>query len=148
LQIFLGCLNYVHDFLKDLGIICKPLYLRLKKKPEPWTEQHTKIVQHIKEKLKYLPCFIIPHPNAQIIIETDASDLGFVGIRKQKLGNKSNKELVRFYSGSWNDTQKNYSTIKKAVLSIVLCIKKFEDDLYMKPFLLRVDCKSAKPIFK
>ena len=29
-----------------------------------------------------------------------------------------------------------------------MCIKKFEDDLYMKPFLLRVDCKSAKPIFE
>jgi len=25
---------------------------RLKKKPEPWTQEHTKIVQHIKEKGK------------------------------------------------------------------------------------------------
>ena len=35
LQRFLGCLNYVHDYFKDLGIICKPLYQRLKKSPKP-----------------------------------------------------------------------------------------------------------------
>jgi len=148
LQRFLGCLNYVHDFFKDLGIICKPLYQRLKKKPEPWTQEHTKIVQHIKEKVKYLPCLNIPQPNAHIIVETDASDLGFGGILKQRLDDSTKEDLVRFYSGSWNDTQKNYSTVKKEVLSIVLCIKKFEDDLYKKPFLLRIDCKSAKPILE
>ena len=38
--------------------------------------------------------------------------------------------------------------MKKQVLSILLCVKKFEDDLYMKPFLLRVDCKSPKPILE
>ena len=75
------------------------MYQRLKKKHEPWTQEHTKIVQHIKEKVKYLPCLNIPQPNAHI-------------------------------------------------LSIVLSIKKFEDDLYMKPFLLRIDCKSAKPILE
>ena len=112
------------------------------------TQEHTKIVQHIKEKVKYLPCLNIPQPNAQIIVETDASDIGFVGILKQKLDDKSKEELVRFFSGSWNDTQKNYSTVEKEVLSIVLCIKKFEDDLYMKQFLLRVDCQSTKPILE
>ena len=108
---FLGCLNYVHDFFKDLGIICKPLYQRLKKKPEPWTQEHTKIVQHIKEKVKYLPCLNIPQPNAHIIVETDASDLGFGGILKQRLDNSTKENLVRFYSGSLNDTQKNFSMI-------------------------------------
>ena len=104
LQRFLGCVNYVHDFFKDLGIVCKPLYQRLKKKPEPWIEQHTKIVQHIKEKIKYLPCLNIPQPNAQIIVEIEASDLGFGGILKQKINDQSKEEFVRFFSGAWNDT--------------------------------------------
>ena len=129
LQRFLGCLNYVHEFFKYLGTICKPLYQRLKKKPEPWTQEHTKTVQHIKEKIKYLPCLNIPQPNAKLIVETDASDLGFGGILKQKLDNKPKEEFVRYYSRSWNETQKNYSTVKKEVLSIILCIKKSEDDL-------------------
>ena len=48
----------------------------------------------------------------------------------------------------WNDTQKNYSTIKKEILSIVLCIIKFQSDLLNQKFLLRIDCKSAKEIYK
>ena len=43
---------------------------------------------------------------------------------------------------------KKYSTIKKEILAIVLCISKFQDDLFIKKFLLRIDCKSAKEIFQ
>ena len=56
LQRFLGCLNYIHDFFKDLESICKPLYDRLKKNPEPWIEKHTQVVRLIKSKIKELPC--------------------------------------------------------------------------------------------
>ena len=56
--------------------------------------------------------------------------------------------MVRYYSGSWNSTQKNYSTIKKEILIIVLCITKFVDDLYMKKFLLRIDCLAATHVLE
>ena len=35
----------------------------------------------------------------------------------------------------------------KKNLAIVLCIQKFQSDVFNKKFLLRVDCKSAKEIF-
>ena len=38
--------------------------------------------------------------------------------------------------------------LKKEVLAIVLCISKFQDDLYFKNFLLRIDCKSAKEVLQ
>jgi hypothetical protein len=44
--------------------------------------------------------------------------------------------------------QSNYSTIKKEMLSVVLCITKFQSDLLNQKFLLKVDCKSAKYILK
>jgi hypothetical protein len=36
--------------------------------------------------------------------------------------------------------------IKKEILSIVLCITKFQSDLLNKKFPLHVDCKSAKEV--
>ena len=42
----------------------------------------------------------------------------------------------------------NYSTIKKEILAIVLCIQKFQSNVFNKKFLLRVDCKSAKEILQ
>jgi len=36
----------------------------------------------------------------------------------------------------------------KEILSIVLCVSKFQSDLINKTFTLRVDCKSAKEILE
>ena len=60
----------------------------------------------------------------------------------------SNRPLVRFHSGIWSDSQRNYSTIKKEILSIEICISKFQDYLYNKKVLLRIDCKLAKEFYK
>lgn len=94
--------------------------------------------------VKILPFLGIPKPEAFMIVETDASGIGYWGILKQKISPKDNEQLVRYTSGVWNSAQKNYSTVKKEILSIVLCITKFQDDLVNKEFLIRVDYKSAK----
>ena len=41
--------------------------------------------------IKELPCLTIPNPDANLIVETDASDIGYGGILKQKLKD-DNKE--------------------------------------------------------
>lgn len=43
------------------------------------------IIKYIKQKVPILPCLNLPHPNANIIVETDASDIGFGGILKTKI---------------------------------------------------------------
>ncbi|KAL4183391.1 hypothetical protein AMTRI_Chr11g97990 [Amborella trichopoda] len=96
LQRFLGCLNYIADFIKDLAIIAKPLYDRLKKNPPKWRDKHTLVVQHLKGKAKELPCLVLADPNAYKIIECDASELGLGGILKQRTDNK--EQLVHFTS--------------------------------------------------
>ena len=60
-----------------------------------------------------------------MIVETDASDIGYGGILKQRKDPNSSEQLVRYTSVIWNSAQRNYSTIKKAILAIVLCITKF-----------------------
>ena len=44
--------------------------------------------------------------------------------------------------------QSNYSTIKKEILSIILCVSKFQTDLLNKKFLIRIDCKFAKHVLE
>ena len=131
MQRFLGSLNYVSDFIQDLSQLCAPLRQRLKKNSVPWNENHTKIVKIVKSRVKTLPCLALADHKAFKIVETDASDIGYGGILKQRSNNQ--ELLVRFTSGTWNHAQLNYSTIKKEILNIVL---------------LRVDCKSAKLILQ
>jgi len=75
------------------------------------------------------------------------SDIGYDGILKQQVHSNQPEQIVRFHSGVWNSAQKNYSTIKKEILSIVLCISKFQDDL-LNQKLIRVDCMSAKHVLE
>ena len=56
LQRFLGSLNYVVDFYQNLRILIKPLFQRLKKNPNPWSDEHNQIVKQVKSQVKELPC--------------------------------------------------------------------------------------------
>ena len=67
---------------------------------------------------------------------------------KQRVSPESPEQIVRFYSGIWNNAQLNYSTIKKEILSIILCISNFQSDLLNQKFLLCIDCKSAKYVIE
>ena len=107
-------------------------------------KDHTKIVKIVKSRVKTLPCLALADPKTFKIVETDASDIGYGGILKQRIDNQ--EMLVRYTLRTWNNAQLNYSTIKKEILSIVLCISKFQDDLLNQEVLLRVDCKSTKSV--
>jgi hypothetical protein len=148
LQWFLGSHNYVAEFYQNLRKQCKPLFDRLQSNPPPWTSVHTSIVKEIKQYVKTLPRLGIPTINYFTIVEIDASDIGYGGLLKQRISSNHPEQIFRFHSRVWNPAQSNYSTIKKEILSIVLCISKFQGDLLNKKFLVRVDCKRAKHVLE
>ena len=49
-----------------------------------------------------MPCLGIPSVDAFKIVETDASDIGYGGILKQRVSLESSEQIVRFYSEIWN----------------------------------------------
>ena len=60
-------------------------FQRLQNNPPPWTDTHTQIVRQIKKHVKTLPCLGLPSPGSFKIVETDASELGYGSILKQKV---------------------------------------------------------------
>ncbi|XP_060202030.1 uncharacterized protein LOC132630475 [Lycium barbarum] len=126
LQRFLGSSNYISPFYKNLAKDTSILYDRLKKIPKPWTDDHTQAVQKIKGKVNNLPCLTLANPNWQKIIKTDAYDIGYRGILKQLSPIDKQEYLVQFYSGKWNNSQKNDATVAKEILAIVKCFLKFQ----------------------
>ena len=81
---------------------CKPLFDRLQNNPPPWSDVHASLVKQIKS-VKTLPCLGIPTVDAFKIVETDASDIGYGGILKQRVSLESSEQIIRFYSGIWNN---------------------------------------------
>ena len=103
LQRFLGCLKYVRDFVPYLNNIVKPLHDRLRKNPPPWSGIHTQVVKEIKLKVQSIKCLYLPIPQAFKIVETDASDIGYGGIFKQRDNTQENS--IAYTSKHWNSTQ-------------------------------------------
>ena len=107
LQRFFGCVNYVADFPPNLGNS-----QTMKKNPFAWSHEHNQIVEHIKSKIKWLPCRGILKAHAFMIVQTDVSDKGFERILKQRL-DPNPEQLVRCHIGTWTWPPVHYSTIKE-----------------------------------
>ena len=127
---------------------CNPLFDQLQYNPPLWSDVHTSLVKQIKSHVKTLPYLGIPTVDAFKIVETDTSDIGYGGILKQRVSSKSSEQIVRFYSGIWNNAQLNYSTIKKEILYIVLCISKFQSDLLNQSFCYVLIAKVLNMLLK
>lgn len=84
----------------------------------------------LKEQQKGWDCFdyssILNNANQVPIKHIDRSWCFCSHLETQKL------YYVCFTSGTWNPAQKNYSTIKKEILAIVLSIHKFQLDILNK----------------
>jgi len=59
----------------------------------------TSAIRQIKTLVKKLPCLGIPDPSTFLIVETDASELGYGEILKQKISHDSKEQIVRYHSG-------------------------------------------------
>nr|XP_016476282.1 PREDICTED: uncharacterized protein LOC107797876 [Nicotiana tabacum] len=99
LQRFLGSLNYISPFIKDLAKDTSILYERLKKNPKAWTDDHSKSVRRIKQKVNNLSCLTLANPTWAKVVETDTSDIGYGEILKQCSPTDKQEYLVQFYSG-------------------------------------------------
>ena len=133
-------------FVPYLNNIVKPLHDRLRKNPPPCINIHTQVVKDIKLKIQSIKCEYLLIPQAFKIVETDAFDIGYSGILKQRVNTEEN--VIAYTSKHWNSAQQKYSIVKKKVLVILLCISKFQSNLLNQKFLIRVDCKSAKEILQ
>ncbi|RDX87438.1 hypothetical protein CR513_31087, partial [Mucuna pruriens] len=71
-------------------------------------------------------CLGIPDPKADLIVETDASYLGYGGILKQKLPESLKEQVVKYHS--------------------ILYVQKFQNDIFNKKFLIRTDCKATPSV--
>lgn len=144
LQRFLGFLNYVSNFYQDCASDRKILNKRLGKNPPDWSNIHTKAVQKIKAKVKSLPILYVADDQAFNIVESDASNVGWGGVLKQRIGKE--EQVVQFASGALNLAKQNYYVIEREVKAAWNCIRKFEVYLINKPFLLRTDASAMQKV--
>ena len=123
---FLGVVGYYRRFCQNFSIIANPMTnLLCKKNSFRWDGDCQKAFDKLKAILYNSPVLIAPNFNIPFKLYVDASDIGAGGVLMQE-DDSSIDHPVAFFSKKFNKHQKNYSTIEKECLALILSIQHFE----------------------
>jgi hypothetical protein len=134
LRHFLGMVNYYRDMWRRRSHILAPLTaLSSKSVPFQWGPKEQAAFEEVKEVISRETLLAFPQFDKPFHIYTDASDyqLGAVIIQEGK--------PLAFYSRKLNQAQKNYTTGKQELLSIVETLKEFRNILLGQKIIVHAD---------
>ena len=123
---FLGMAGYYRKFCKNFSDIAESLTNLLKKSTKfKWNDKCQDAFDRLKAILKSAPVLLVPDFDKCFKLAVDASDVGIGAVLLQK-DNNGIDHPVCYFSKKFNKHQKNYSTIEKECLALILAIQEFE----------------------
>ena len=123
---FLGMAGYYRKFCKNFSGIAEPLTNLLKKSTQfKWNDKCQDAFDRLKAILKSAPVLLAPDFDKCFKLAVDASDVGIGAVLLQE-DNNGIDHPVCYFSKKFNKHQKNYSTIEKECLALILAIQQFE----------------------
>lgn len=134
---FLGLAGYYRKFIKNFGIISRPLTNLLKKgQLFVWHADHETSFKVLKEALVTTPVLALPDFTKQFEIETDVCDKG-VGAVLHQAGHP-----IAFVSKALGPRHLGLSTYEKECLAILMAVDHWRQYLIGSEFIIRTDQRS------
>ncbi len=123
---FLGVAGYYRKFCKNFAQVATPLTNLLKKNvPYVWNSAQEDSFHKIKAILTNEPVLVTPNFEKQFIIHVDACDVGAGAVLQQE-DSAGITHPICYFSKKFNGHQRNYSTIEKETLGLILAVQHFE----------------------
>ena len=146
LQRFLGMMNFLGKFIKDLAEITGPLRELLQKDREfHMSDVHRASFEKLKELATSAPILKNFCQGKEIMVTADSSDYGLGAAIFQK--HEDNWHPVAYASRSLTKTEQAYAQIEKENLSVVFATTRFHQYVYANKFLVVNDHSSLQTIF-
>ena len=90
-----------------------------------WTSDCQNAFDKLKAILRSEPVLLAPNFNKEFKLAVDASDVGAGGVLLQEDDNGVDHPVC-YFSKKFNKHQKNYSTVEKECMSLILALQHFE----------------------
>jgi len=134
---FLDLSGYYRKFIKNYGILSRPLTDLLKKDALfNWTQQLQTCFDNLKQALILAPVLSLPNFHKSFTVETDASSTGIGAVLSQ------DTHPVAYLSKALGPKAQALSTYEKECMALILAITKWKPYLQHKEFTIVTDHKS------
>ncbi|GJY50086.1 putative mitochondrial protein [Tanacetum coccineum] len=135
---FLGLTGYYRRFVKNYGLIARPLTALTKKDGFLWSEEALKAFNKLKQALLSTPILRLPDFSKTFVVECDASSDGVGAILSQ------DDHPVAYFSKGFSPSNRFKSAYDRELLALVLAVQKWNHYLLGHHFLIRTDHYTLK----
>ncbi|PIK58309.1 hypothetical protein BSL78_04815 [Apostichopus japonicus] len=143
LKRFLGMINYVAKFIRNLSAISEPLRVLLRKETVwHWEEEQEKCFNSLKQLITKTPVLQYFDTNKPVTVSVDASKGGVGAVLLQ------NEKPVAYASKTFTDAQTRYAQIEKELAAIVFRCEKFHQYIFGRMTYIETDHKPLEAIFR
>nr|XP_039248050.1 uncharacterized protein K02A2.6-like [Styela clava] len=147
LRFFLGMVNQLGKFSRNLADISKPLRDLLSKKNSwIWEQSQIDSFQKVKQECLSKKVLSLYNPNSATIVSADASSYGLGATLKQKNSDGQWKS-VAFASRAMNTTVQKYAQLEKEALAVTRACECFQDFLVGMHSMINTDHKPLVALF-
>ncbi|KAA8622167.1 hypothetical protein SMACR_10067 [Sordaria macrospora] len=145
---FLGFVNFYRRFIKGFGGIAKPPNDLTKKDTDfIWSKECDNAFQTLKQMILDDPILVLPDPDKEFEVETDASDWAIGGQLGQR-DEQGRLHPVTFYSKAFRGPELNYPIHGKELMSIIWAFKEWKPWLSGTKYEVKVSSDHKNLTFK
>ena len=126
LRRFLGMTGYYRRFCQNYAHVATPLTNLLEKgRRFIWTDKCQQAFEMLKHFLQANPVLVAPDPSKPFMLMVDASEDAMGAVLMQE-GIDNIRHPVAYYSRKFDKHQRNYSTVEKEALGLMMALDHFE----------------------
>ena len=143
LRRFMGMASWYRKFLADIATIAEPLTSLTKKdRRYEWGAAQQEAFEKVKALIASAPVLARPSFNAQLVVQTDASDMGISAVLLQAIGGQ--ERVLEFASCTLSSAERNYRATERECLAVFWAIGKFRPYIEGYHFLVVTDHSSLQ----
>lgn len=135
---FLGLTGYYRRFIRDYGLIARPLTNLLRKGKFAWDTMAEEAFNNLKLATTTTPTLALPNFSKPFVIETDASGDGIGAILSQ------DARPIALMSISLGEAKKSWSTYAREMLAIIVAIRTWRPYILWRRFTIQTDQRSLR----
>ena len=135
---FLGLTNYYRRFVRNYGMISKPLTKLLKKDGFRWDDKAKAAFVQLKQAMGEVLVLGLPNFNKPFVLETDASGIAVGVVLTQ------DDRPLAFFSQALAPRHQGLSTYDKELLAVLMVVDKWRHYLEGGQFVIETDHENLK----